>query len=810
MSPVTPKHSHVAIFAICCGTTAAFAQLGEPTPRLTTDAGLPLVDPFSLLASDFLAPGTGPAQNGTGWPGSTVTAANFNMLSFNPTADELGEPVLRGNFNILNIESGPIRFSASGHSGGTIDLNFGLANPNDPLANPDNPFYQAWPPVADLDLELNDWILYAWDGFFGSFRNTNGNFMLRTGGQPTYAWMPHVSQGVLMAQASHNGITRPGQDYATVYGIPNIVANGARRGGPGFTMVEGFWGWGQRDNSPGDANYLAVGGFGDLGSISTPVSVAWFPYEQGWIGGYHLVKGYELNRTPVFFGDTSLPTGAVTDPADVERLFAFPESQQIGPITVDWKVDEVTGISQIFGLGTNDFADTLGFTNVNFTDHYALTVEGTITVSGGTYFMGFNVDDSAELEIKINGEWVNVANRRVTGGCTLFESEIDLAAGTYEVRASMYQRGGGACFSLFLDSIFTFGEPMTFDAPGGTVKIYDLFQMNSRNASRYRGLVDSDGDGQPNYGLGTWRMEGITRQAAHRSLIGHDDAIKYMVAPDGFGDANGLYAHLRYDIPNASPQQGMLFAQATESNSRPTWGGLLPPAAGDTHWEAHFRRNTNQQIDTSGPTVRRRAGAASIANTATIPNSFVYIPYNAVNLIGGYISPDGKAQRLVGNASVVRTQPGRFEVTIPGKTGSDGMMLLMPVGVSELDSDFATRALFSYEYDATNAVFVVEGRDWLPGDDGEGNFLRANSTFPLVDSGFYFVWVDFENPLTMPQGCNAADLAEPFGALNFFDVTAFLALFNAQDPAADFNGDGILNFFDVTTYLAIFNQGCPQ
>ncbi|MCC5823877.1 MAG: hypothetical protein LAT64_09025 [Phycisphaerales bacterium] len=806
-----PKRSGIAMFAVCCGTTAAFAQLGEPTPRMTTDSGLPLVDPFTLLASDFLPPGTGPAMNGTGWPGSTVTAANFNMISFETTAEGLGDPVLGGTgFNLLNIESGPIRFTASGHSGGTIDLNFGLGDPSNPLSDPDNPFYLAWPPIADLALELNDWILYDWDGFFGSFRNTNGNFMLRTGGQPTYAWMPHVAQGVLMVQASHNGITRPGQDVETVYGIANITANGARRGGPGFTMVEGHWGWGQRNNSTGDANWIGNSGFGDMGRVSTPVSVAWFPYEQGWIGGYHHIKGYELNRTPVFWADTSSPTGAVTDPADIEEIFVFPESQQIGPITVDWKVDEVTGISQIFGLGTNNFADILGFTNVNFTDHYAMTVEGTITVGNGTYFLGFDVDDSAELEIKIDGQWINVANRRVTGGCSLFEGEVNLAAGTYEVRASMYQRGGGACFSLYLDSLLTFGEPMTFDAPGATVKIYDLFQMNSRNGSRYVGLVDANGNGQPDYGLGTWRMEGIVRHAAHRSLIGHDDAVKYMVAPAGFGDANGIYAHLRYDIPNATPQRGMLFAQATETNNRPTWGGLLPPAPGDAHWKAHFRRNTNQQVDTSGPTVQRTAGAASIASTGTIPNSFVYIPYNAVNLIGGYIKADGTADRLVGNASVVRTEPGRFEVSIPGKNGSDGMILLMPVGVSELDSDFATRALFSYEYDAANEVFVVEGRDWIPGDDGQGNFDRANSAFPLVDSGFYFVWVDFENPLTMPQGCNAADLAEPFGVLNFFDLAAYLNLFNAGDPAADLNNDGVLNFFDVSTYLSIFNAGCPE
>jgi hypothetical protein len=47
------------------------------------------------------------------------------------------------------------------------------------------------------------------------------------------------------------------------------------------------------------------------------------------------------------------------------------------------------------------------------------------------------------------------------------------------------------------------------------------------------------------------------------------------------------------------------------------------------------------------------------------------------------------------------------------------------------------------------------------------------------------------------------------GNLDFFDVSAFLAAYNAQDIAADFNGDGMFNFFDVSAFLNAFNAGCP-
>jgi len=47
------------------------------------------------------------------------------------------------------------------------------------------------------------------------------------------------------------------------------------------------------------------------------------------------------------------------------------------------------------------------------------------------------------------------------------------------------------------------------------------------------------------------------------------------------------------------------------------------------------------------------------------------------------------------------------------------------------------------------------------------------------------------------------------GTLNFFDVSAFLVAFNAQDPIADLNNDGFFNFFDVSSFLTSYQAGCP-
>lgn len=90
---------------------------------------------------------------------------------------------------------------------------------------------------------------------------------------------------------------------------------------------------------------------------------------------------------------------------------------------------------------------------------------------------------------------------------------------------------------------------------------------------------------------------------------------------------------------------------------------------------------------------------------------------------------------------------------------------------------------------------------FIASDEGEGSLVEA-----ALD-GFRVETLACEDP---SPGCSPADLAEPYGTLNFFDVTGFLAAFNTQDPAADLAAPfGTLNFFDVTAFLGVFNAGCP-
>ncbi len=70
----------------------------------------------------------------------------------------------------------------------------------------------------------------------------------------------------------------------------------------------------------------------------------------------------------------------------------------------------------------------------------------------------------------------------------------------------------------------------------------------------------------------------------------------------------------------------------------------------------------------------------------------------------------------------------------------------------------------------------------------------------------------FASDLSGSLDCNAcpADLAAPAGVLNFFDLAAYLDLYNAGSPQADWAAPtGTLNFFDLAAYLDAYNAGCP-
>lgn len=68
---------------------------------------------------------------------------------------------------------------------------------------------------------------------------------------------------------------------------------------------------------------------------------------------------------------------------------------------------------------------------------------------------------------------------------------------------------------------------------------------------------------------------------------------------------------------------------------------------------------------------------------------------------------------------------------------------------------------------------------------------------------------DVSITVDLALGCNAADLAEPFGQLDLADISIFVNAFVGMDDAADLDGNSIFDLADITTFVNGFTGGCP-
>lgn len=142
--------------------------------------------------------------------------------------------------------------------------------------------------------------------------------------------------------------------------------------------------------------------------------------------------------------------------------------------------------------------------------------------------------------------------------------------------------------------------------------------------------------------------------------------------------------------------------------------------------------------------------------------------------------------------------------------------------ISELNQTEWTTFSISFDPSSTE---LPDGWGGFGGDDDrDGPVLPEGATFADIVSNvdeivfstydpeefylFAFFDVSVDNfSITRDAGC-AADINGD-GTLDFFDVSAFISAFSAQDPAADFNADRVWDFFDVSAFISAYNAGCP-
>ncbi len=107
--------------------------------------------------------------------------------------------------------------------------------------------------------------------------------------------------------------------------------------------------------------------------------------------------------------------------------------------------------------------------------------------------------------------------------------------------------------------------------------------------------------------------------------------------------------------------------------------------------------------------------------------------------------------------------------------------------------------------DAGGDMEMAGGHFTLSGSIGQFDAGPTVNGHYGVEAGFWSV------PMAGPSvACNDADLAEPFGTLDFSDVIAFLTAFGTMTSPADFAEPfGVYDFSDVIAFLTAFGAGCP-
>ncbi len=205
-------------------------------------------------------------------------------------------------------------------------------------------------------------------------------------------------------------------------------------------------------------------------------------------------------------------------------------------------------------------------------------------------------------------------------------------------------------------------------------------------------------------------------------------------------DLGGFYGGLALlSLPGVNSQNdGMLFTMSNNEGGslRGNYANNAPRADG-SGWDVAIRGIEASKAD---PTLYVTDNTSSF--------SFLYVPYNADNLVGGHIRGNGTVAKSAGNFTISRLSTGRYALTVTGKTGSDGALFLQNSGYLATQPTVVDTSFLSYEYGGTNTpanAFIIESRTIDPAANG------GVGAAVLRDAEFNFVFVDFLNPVA-PAG----------------------------------------------------------
>jgi hypothetical protein len=173
--------------------------------------------------------------------------------------------------------------------------------------------------------------------------------------------------------------------------------------------------------------------------------------------------------------------------------------------------------------------------------------------------------------------------------------------------------------------------------------------------------------------------------------------------------------------------------------------------------------------------------------------------------IGGVLEPEGRIE-ILGDVTLLPS--GVVRVQVGDRLSSDEDMLdTVFQGTIQLAGALVVEADAGFVPVAGDSWTVVRGE---PGVELFGAFDTVVLPDPPAGLAYSLETGTLGLVVSVDEVSCPADLAAPFGVLNFFDLAAYIGLYNVGDPAADLAAPfGSLNFFDVAAYIGLYNAGCP-
>lgn len=439
-----------------------------------------------------------------------------------------------------------------------------------------------------------------------------------------------------------------------------------------------------------------------------------------------------------------------------------------------------------------DLGDTLNVTN-------GLTNNGTLLINdsagGAATTLIFN--DSSTLDgagiVQLNGFGVR--------------SQILTAAGQTFTHADTHTIRG---FGLITASMVNHG-PIIADNPTQEIDIDNSDIQNTADISAFAGgTVDFDGTTVTNSGTGRILADGGTVLIGTSSING--GVIE--TTPSGTTVVNGSSAF------DAVRLEGQTIIEVGDTIA--VTNGLLnngPLIVNNNGGGATTELRFDDSSTLAGSGTVALNGFSTRASLASNGPGITVTQGPAHTLAGqglvaaplinnGTIAPgfpgSNPIREMLANADITNTDSAVYRVEVTGD---------VMAGTVESDLIDSSEA---YHADGTLVIELIEGYDppglWniaiVEADMGvTGRFDTIVAPAP-TDTRLAIRARYLPTEIRIGAVCKA-DI-DFNGVLNFFDITAFIALFNAQDPDADIAApSGQWNFFDIATYIGQFNAGCP-